>query len=87
MGDEGWYIVEDAGGILNGTTLHGKRAWALMALEIASPLRADGVTAFESEIWEPMNTNPDEYEVPLMELVHVAVDHMERASSRGTIDK
>ena len=87
MGDEGWYIVEDASGRLNGITLHGRRTWALTALEIAHMPPADGVTAFESEIWEPMNTNPDEYEVPLMELVHVAVGHMERASSRDIIGK
>ena len=87
MGDEGWYIVEDASGRLNGIALHAKRTWALMALEIAHMLPADGVTAFESEIWERMDTNPDEYEVPLVELVHVAVDPMERVSSRCTIGK
>ena len=43
MGDEGWYIVEDAGGGLNEMTLHGRRTWALMALEIAHML--PGVTS------------------------------------------
>ena len=58
------------------------RSWALMGLEIAHMLPADGVTAFESEMWERMDTDPDEYEVPLRELVHVAIDHMERVSDR-----
>ena len=53
-----------------------------MGLEIAHMLPADGVTAFESEMWERMDTDPDEYEVPLRELVHVAIDHMERVSDR-----
>ena len=30
-----------------------------------------------------MDMDPDEYEVPLRELVHVAIDHMERVSERG----
>ena len=63
------------------------RSWALMGLEIAHMLPADGVTAFESEMWERMDTDPDKYEVPLRELVHVAVDHMEQVSSRGIMGK
>jgi hypothetical protein len=46
------------------------RSWALMGLEIAHMMPADGVTAFESKVWERMDTDPDEYEVPLRELVH-----------------
>ena len=53
------------------------RSWALMGLEIAHMLPADEVTAFESETWERVDTDPDEYEVPLRELVHVAMDPME----------
>ena len=58
------------------------RSWALMGLEITYMLPADGVTAFESEMWERMDMDPDEYEVPLRELVHVATDHMERMRDR-----
>ena len=58
-----------------------------MGLEIAHMLPADGVTAFESEMWERMDTDPDEYEVTMRELVHVAADHMERVSSRGIMGK
>ena len=63
------------------------RSLALMGLEIAHMLPADGVTAFESEMWEMMDTDPDEYEVTLRELVHVALDHMERVGSRGIMGK
>ena len=34
-----------------------------------------------------MDTDPDEYEVPLRELVHVAIDHMERVSEREIMGK
>ena len=63
------------------------RSWALMGLEIARMRPVDGVTAFESEIWERMDTDPDKYEVSLRELVHAAIDHMERVSSRGIMGK
>ena len=59
------------------------RSWALMGLEIAHMLPADGVTAFESEMWERMDAHPDEYEVPLRELVHIAIDHILYESVRG----
>ena len=54
-----------------------------MGLEIAHMLPADGVTIFESEMRERVDRDPDEYEVPLRELMHVAIDHMERVSERG----
>ena len=52
-------------------------------------LPTDGVTTFESGMWEMMDTDPDKYEVTLRELVHVALDHMamERVSSRGIMGK
>ena len=58
-----------------------------MGLEIAHILPADGHTTFESEMWERMDTDPDEYEVTLRELVHVTNDHMERVSSRCIMGK
>ena len=58
-----------------------------MGLEIAHMLPADGVTAFESEMWEMMDADPDEYDVTMRELVHVTLDHMERVCSRGIMGK
>ena len=49
------------------------RSLALLGLELAHMLPADGITAFESDMWQEMDNDPDRYEVPLRELVHVAI--------------
>ena len=57
----------------------------MMGLGLKYSIPADGVTAFESEIWEEMDTNPEKFEAQLRDLVHAAMDHMKTVGSRGII--
>ena len=58
-----------------------------MGLELEYGIPADGVTAFESEMWEEMDTNPDKFETKLRGLVHAAMDHIQNVGSRGIMSK
>ena len=52
------------------------RSYALLGLELTHSLPADGVTAFESEMWEKLDTDPERFEIQLRDLVHAAMDHI-----------
>ena len=45
------------------------------------------MTAFESEMWEKLDTNPEEFEMQLRDLVHAAMAHIENVGSRGLMGK
>ena len=63
------------------------RSLSQLGLELAHMLPADGITTFESEMWQEVDNDPEKYEVPLRELVHVAIDHIKKVSERDIMGK